>query len=247
MIRPHLIRWASAVTLLLVLSGCVTQLKGVVRADAGASHGYRALDTSSAGEAVRISRDGAHLADPLGARLQRGDILQTSVDVSAILRFADGNEVILGPNTRVRIGSLEVLFGRIFAGVRGGFVTTSETVSAEVEGTEYLFERRAAGAVRVLVLDGVVRCRSPQSRWADQRVRPGQVFDLDEPGLGAPRVSDAPTDLLLDTRRWVEAVRSTATPAFSLPIQLNIGIGIGGGFGGGRERDTPAIDQNFID
>jgi len=230
--------WLPGFALMLALSGCVTQLKGVVRANAGAEHGYQKLDGSTATDAVRITRDGTRLADPLNAHLQKGDIIQTGADVSALLRFADGNKAILAPNTQVRLGSLEVIFGRIFASVRGQFVTRSDTVSAEVEGTEYLFERQPGGGVRVLVLEGVVRCRSLQSRWADARVNAGRLFEVGDTGLNTPRVTDAPADLLLGTRRWVDAVLSTATPRFSLPIQLNIGIGVGG-FGGGRRSDAP--------
>jgi len=215
--------------LALTLTGCVTQFKGVVRSDATATHGYRNLDDQAARSAVRVIRDGAPLADPMGARLQKGDVIETGTETSALLRFADGNEVILGPDTRVRLGSLEVFFGRVFASVRGAFVVHSDTVSAEVEGTEYLFEQPRAEAVRVVVLEGVVTCRSPQSRWADARIGAGRMFDLDYADGEAPRVVNAPPDVLLSTRRWVDAVRSTATPRFKLPFALNIGIGIGGG------------------
>lgn len=231
-------------TLALALGGCGTQLKGLVRADPGASHGYRNLDSGAARTAVRVTRNGGEVSDPLGARLQKGDIIETGEDVSAVLRFADGNEAILGPRTRVRLGSLEVFFGKVFASVRGAFVVSSDTVSAEVEGTEYLFEQPREGEVRVVVLDGTVTCRSPQSRWADARVNAGRMFDLSYATRATPQVVAAPADLMLSIRRWADAVRAIATPRFKLPFELSIGIGVGG-FGGGERGDgrtSPDMD-----
>ncbi len=224
--------------LAIALSGCVTQLKSVVRPQAG---GYAAVPAPSVDTAVQVYRGTRRLSDPLAVQLKKGDEIQTGADTSALLRFADGNEVILGPNTRVRIGSLEVLFGRVFAKVRGLFATASDTVVADVEGTEYFFERSAGQQTRVVVFDGVVRCRSPQQRWTTQRVAAGQRFRLAYDNIRTPRVDTTPDAVRDEILRWVESVRGVAAPGFKLPFQINIGIGIGGGGGGngGGDTDTP--------
>ena len=228
--------------LILPLSACVTQLKSVVRPDATAAQGYATVPAAEIDSAVQIYRANVRQSNPLSLRLQKGDEIQTGADSSALLEFADGNEIIIAPNTRVRIGSLEVLFGRVFARVRGLFSTSSDTVGAEVEGTEYLFERGPAGAVQVLVFDGTVRCRSLQTRWAPQRVGAGQRFRIGYDGATVPHVDAMPEALRRETLRWVDSVRSVATPRFSLgklPFQINIGIGVGGGGGSDRRDATP--------
>ncbi len=83
--------------------------------------------------------------------------------------------VTLDESTRVRLGSLEVFFGRILANVRGLFETTSDNVVAGVEGTSHLFEvarnRDVRGGGR-----GRVTCRPRTAGWAPFRLHPGQML-----------------------------------------------------------------------
>jgi len=235
------VRALPGILVVLVLTGCITQLKAVVRPDTPGA--YAPVAAAAVDNAVQVYRAGVRQPDPLKLPLKTGDEIQTGADASALLRFADGNKAIIGPATRVRLGSLEVLFGRVFARVRGRFSTESDTVRADVEGTEYLFVRGPAQAVQVLVLDGVVRCQSKQERWAPQRVAAGQLFQIGYDTRATPQVGPAPPALLDETRRWVDAVDATATPAFKLPFTIGIGIGIGGGGGDRPERSTPVYRE----
>jgi hypothetical protein len=58
--------------------------------------------------AIRLSRDGRRLSSAVPRTLQRGDEIETRVDVVAVIRYPVGNAYI-GGATRVRIGSLDVL------------------------------------------------------------------------------------------------------------------------------------------
>ena len=120
-----------------------------------------------------------------------GDEIETGQNVAAVLRFRDAGDTLMLKGTRVRIGSLEVLFGRVFAQLRNRFTVSSQTVVAGVEGTRFLFEVGRNRAVRIAVADGAVVCRSPQDAWAPVRLRVNESLLSRYPGRGRPTVSKA--------------------------------------------------------
>src|SRR5438552_14042715 len=98
--------------------------------------GVAGVDLSSA---VAIYRDGRRLRTTVPRILQRGDEIETDIDVIAVIRYPAG-DLYIGGATRARVGSLDVLFGKVFARVRGLFSVESQNVVAGVEGTEFAFE-----------------------------------------------------------------------------------------------------------
>ena len=115
-----------------------------------------------------------------------GDEIETGANAAAVLRFRDAGDTLVLERTRVRIGSLEVIFGRMFALLRNRFTVTSETVVAGVEGTRFLFEVGRDRAVRVAVADGAVVCRSPQDAWAPVRLRANEALLSRYPSRAPP-------------------------------------------------------------
>jgi hypothetical protein len=99
--------------------------------------------------------------------------------------------VLVLERTRVRMGSLEVFFGRVFALQRNQFTVSSETVVAGVEGTRFVFEVGRDRTVHVAVADGAVVCRSPQSSWAPVRLRASEALLSHYPSRVPPKVSSA--------------------------------------------------------
>ncbi|MEO7853872.1 MAG: hypothetical protein ABIR94_16705, partial [Rubrivivax sp.] len=154
-----------------------------------------------------------------------------------------GGTVTLDESSRVRVGSLEVFFGRIFANVRGLFETTSENIVAGVEGTAYLFEVARDRSVHVAVAEGVVTCTAKDGNWAAIRLPAGQSLRSAYPNRAAPRVGPADARELRDAAAWAAAVAKAEEPeppSYGGP-QINLGIGVGGGSRG--SNDKPRTEQ----
>ena len=176
-------RWLVLVPLLLALVGCAgvregglppVQLWQIAREVPGADPRWQRADAATAG--VRVWRGGREIAVQRLMELLPGDEIETGANAAAVLRFRDAGDTLVLERTRVRIGSLEVIFGRMFALLRNRFTVTSETVVAGVEGTRFLFEVGRDRAVRVAVADGAVVCRSPQDAWAPVRLQANEAL-----------------------------------------------------------------------
>ena len=188
-------RWLVFVTLVLALTGSATarqsalplvQLWQIAHEVPGADPRWQRVDADKPG--VRVWRGGREIAVRRLMVLQPGDEIETGHNVAAVLRFRDAGDTLVLNGTRVRVGSLEVLFGRVFALLRNRFTVSSQTVVAGVEGTRFLFEVGRDRTVHVAVADGVVVCRSPQGAWAPVRLRTNEGLRSRYPGRGPPQV-----------------------------------------------------------
>ena len=210
-----------AVALLLCglwLAGCATstRLDKVVREDPGSPVGYVEL-TSDYGSAMTVLRGGRPLPLDVPLTLQIGDEIETGDSIGAIIRYANGDEVVIAPRTRVRLGSLEVLFGQIFASVRGLFSAEDESVLAAVEGTRFMFAKDRRRGTRVVVLDGVVRCSSKTGLWESVRLGPADALRLARPQYPdspVPRVTPATRFELGEIERWSSGIREAPREGF---------------------------------
>lgn len=199
----HAFRLFVMLLLTLALAGCGTALHKVVREEPAAPGGYVDVDAAAAAGHVRVTRGGQTLALHLPLALQPGDVIETAPASGAVIRLERG-EAVLGPETRVRMGSLEVIFGRIFASVRGLFRAEDGNVAADVEGTRFAFESQRGGATRVVVLDGVVRCSPKLGGWTPVRVSAGHSLSL--AGSAQPSLTVTSPAEREEIRRWTEAV-----------------------------------------
>lgn len=203
------------VWVLALLGSCVTtppgdaRLRSVVKFVQGADPQWQ-LAGNALGVSVR--RAGVDTRAQLGMLLEPGDELRTSAGVAAVLQLGGVGEAVLDEQTSVRLGSLEVLFGRIFARLRGVFTVRSETVEAVNDGTRYVFEVSGNRSTRVVVVEGVVTCRSRNGSWSPVRVGPQQALQLDYGGNSAPRLMPADTRDTRDTVSRLETIRN-AQPA----------------------------------
>jgi hypothetical protein len=186
-------RWLVLVPLLLALVNCAgvreavlppVQLWQIAREVPGADPRWQRADAATAG--VRVWRGGREIAVQRLMELLPGDEIETGANAAAVLRFRDAGDTLVLERTRVRIGSLEVIFGRMFALLRNRFTVTSETVVAGVEGTRFLFEVGRDRAVRVAVADGAVVCRSPQDAWAPVRLQANEALLSRYPSRAPP-------------------------------------------------------------
>jgi len=189
----------------LWLAGCGSALQKVVREDSRAPGGYVEVDASSAHQFVSVTRAGQPMTVRLPLMLQPGDIVETR-EGGAVLRLEKG-EAVLAPHTRVRLGSLEVLFGRIFANVRGLFRAEDDSVAADVEGTQFMFESWPGRAMRLVVLQGVVRCSDKKGGWPPLRVEAGRRMSLNYRQQSNPSLGPASDAELADIRHWADTIR----------------------------------------
>jgi hypothetical protein len=173
---------------------------------------YLGLSGAEITGAATVYRNGRPLPARLPSQLQPGDVIETGPDAVAVIRFPDGNEIIVDSNSRVRLGSFFIEFGRILASVRGFFEAESENVIAGVEGTEFVFEVARDRSVSVTVLGGTVVCRSKTAGWATRLGR-GELLYSPYPNRVSPGKRLATQKELDDIRRWIKKVeQSTEQP-----------------------------------
>ena len=236
----------------LVLTGCATgpierriELVNVVRDVAGASPRWQTAEPAQVG--LRVWRNLQEVHATRGMLLLPGDEVQTGAQSAAVISFSGGpvgagtGTVAVDENSRVRVGSLEVFFGRIFANVRGLFETTSENVVAGVEGTRFLFEVTPDRKVRVAVAQGVVSCGSRTGNWQAVSLHAGQALVSVYPNRAIPQVMPADPRELRDLEDWAAQVAAlpapSPPPALFTPF-LNFGFGIGGHRDDWQDRST---------
>ena len=201
---PALLRLALSLLALLVLAGCGTRIARVVEADPAAPGGWAELRGSSATR-VSVTRGGQRRLVGAPYALQKGDIVETGPGVGVLIQFENGGRAILAPRTRVRLGSLEVFFGKVLADLRGRFELFDESLVAALGGTRLLFESRPGRRTEVAVLEGWVQCRSRRGAWAPVRVTAGQRLSADQRGRRPPRVRPMTRAEIRELEQWERA------------------------------------------
>jgi len=136
----------------------------------------------------------------------------TATDSVAVIRYPNGGEVLIDQRTRVRLGSLDVLFGRIFARVKGVFSVESESVIAGVEGTAFAISVKPEREVSVTVLDGTVVCRSRTGTWEPVRLLQSQTLLSEWGSASGPRIARAGAEELEQLKAWVTRVDRSLPP-----------------------------------
>ena len=218
LVLARLLALVAMLVCVLALPACETgpreptiRLDRVAREVPGADPRWQQAEPAEVG--LRVWRDGQELRATRGMLLQRGDVVQTGALSAAVIRFSGATTgaatgtTTLAENTRVRVGSLEVFFGRVFANLRGLFETSSENIVAGVEGTRFLFEVRPDRGVAIAVADGVVACRPRQAGgWAPVRLRANEALLSAYPNRAPPRVVPADARELRDAAAWAASV-----------------------------------------
>ena len=151
-------------------------LAGIVKVDPARKGQYSASSDAESRSALTITRQGRQIQVQPWMRFEMGDEIETGADSVAIIRFPEGHEVTLFPNTRVRLGSVFAYFGELVVRAKGLFSVKTEFLTAGVEGTEFWVKLDRSGNFSLAVLDGRVLLGSIQHRWDSIPVSRNQVF-----------------------------------------------------------------------
>jgi hypothetical protein len=190
------------------------------------------LEGTTAGNDVL--RRGQRLEAVGGMRIEKGDVIETSPGGGAVVRFDEKEEAkaLLFENTRVRVGSIWLWFGKVLS--IGRVDVSNQFVLAAAEGTRYLVEvpRCEGGPARceatLTVLEGHVRVSPPAGQdWAPLRL--AALDRLTVPAEGGPRVDRVGPDFKLAVERQVAELerRLRRTPGRSGPGRFTIEFSAG--------------------
>jgi FecR-like protein len=178
-----------------LLGGCAGVCIGGICLNAESQPGIPLL-YADAGVQVERSPGGSLPYQP-GMALQSGDVIQTA-EGFAVVDFDDGNIVALRTNTRIRLGSITLFLGEVFARIgqiaaRGGGQVTTDELSASVKGTEYSVRRVSLpdgaelASTSVIVRRGTVTCDDRGAgRWPAVAVTEDRIFRVEGKQLPQP-------------------------------------------------------------
>jgi hypothetical protein len=186
---------------ILAAAAAVLVLGGVPgRADAQQAEVALVYRLLQEGQMVINPAAGGERRAQLGDRLRNRDVVATSANTRAALRFTDDGSILrINPGSQVRLTSgdergavvrtLQLEFGEVWARVnrRNGSEFRIQTPAgvAAVKGTEFLVRIDSAGGTTVITLEGVVEFFNEAGRTdvgAGQRASAGSQSDAPEAG-----------------------------------------------------------------
>lgn len=191
-------RWTAAAAAALGLMGMVPRAQAQ---QADVALVYRLLQD---GQMVVIPAGGPERRARLGDRLRNRDVVATSANTRAALRFTDDGSILrINPGSQVRLTSgdergalvrtLELEFGEVWARVnrRDGAEFRVQTPAgvAAVKGTEFLVRVDADSGTTVITLEGVVEFFNQAGRTdvaAGQKAEARSQTDAPEAAAASP-------------------------------------------------------------
>jgi ferric-dicitrate binding protein FerR (iron transport regulator) len=160
-----------------VFAGCVPSTGPARRVSSpAAARGLARLVLGDMPSLVRVERQYQAIPASDGMVLVAGDVVETT-GAYVELDFAGSGRVWLDADTRVQLGSLWLVFGRIFSSASPPFRVETEDVTASPEGTRFGMRRtRGARDWTMAVETGRVRCEGKNQRFRYD-VRAGEILE----------------------------------------------------------------------
>lgn len=122
---------------------------------------------------IEIIRESEMVQPKLKMPLKKGDEIKTPPGVTALIKFNNGSEVIMMPETHITIESIYVWFGKVIARVRGKFRVKTEYVTASTRGTLFLMSVDKNNQSTVTMVEGSVLLTSNENRWSSIPLQSG--------------------------------------------------------------------------
>ena len=161
---------------------------------------------------VSIERAGRRIATQLGMELLVDDTLRTDARAIAVLAFGSkGSEVAVRSTSTVRISSVFVLLGEVFAWVVDYFEVQGEQVEMLPRGTEFLVKVGRGDVVEVTMVEGRVYVASRTRAWPDLSVEPFEQATAI--GAQPPTKRILSPEELNDKLQWVKRLEQVIRPA----------------------------------
>lgn len=168
--------------------------------------------------AVLLIRQGQTAPAGQATMLKQGDEVQTLPGVTAIVWLQGGSQVILAPETHIRLVNpnhiIELLqstgkaIGRIFVKAKSSLRVDTSYASASTEGTEFQVTLDPNDKMKVTVLSGGIRFVSRYNQFAPLRL--GRLEEVAvTPGV-TPRKLKISREQANDIIRWVNTVERNA-------------------------------------
>ncbi|TBW01773.1 hypothetical protein E0E52_18935 [Azotobacter chroococcum] len=201
-----LLRSALAIFVACILAGCAStapqplRLEKIEKPDSEHPEELIEIPPAEAGHNVIVTRGGQPVPIVrLPMELQSGDEIEIKELATVLLRFPAGHEVIIKPNTRVRLGSIFHFFGELIVKARGYFQVETEYWAAGVEGTEFSTQLTSNKVGTVAVTDGSIILTSRISAWQAVEVRTNEIATIQR---------DGPPSKSLMKKADIDAIRS---------------------------------------
>jgi hypothetical protein len=159
-------RWILA--LILIVAGCgYARIEGAL-VDEQPAQSYGG---------VTVWRGGSRIDASYGMSLRKEDIIETDGRTALVIRFQGGNEILMEPRTKIRLGSVWTFFGKVVAKVKDVFAVETDYGAAGTSSTLYIVEANESGLFEVTVLEGRVDVTLKRDQGQPVRsIHAGQQF-----------------------------------------------------------------------
>lgn len=195
--------WLGCAALAFALDGAPSPiLYGILAVDQSSYGATYRLANAEEWRQIRVMRRGVRVSATPNMQLLIGDRIRTGPKYAVTLRFPNGSELYLKPDSLIRIGSVFAFFGEMFVRVRGAFQVDTEFVTAGAEGTEWVMRVSEDGDIECTILEGRVRMVSKQNYWAPLSVPPNQRYVTH--GLKDAEMKPASSKELDAMKQWIE-------------------------------------------
>jgi hypothetical protein len=198
----------------VLLTGCATHtttslvLQEVARERAGTPPAYVEVTPEEAARGIVVTRAGRRIPVTVPMELQPGDEVRVEPFYLATITFPGGHEATLMPDTRLRLGSILELVGRVFVTARGYFKVETEYVAAGVKGTEFWVRVTPDQVASAGVISGSITVASRVGRWDPVEVMRDEIVTMRR---------DQPPTKELKQRAELDAIWQTMRRLRTLP------------------------------
>ena len=169
---------------------------------------------------IEVTRESEQMTPELGMQLQKGDEIKTPPGVTALIKFNDGSEVIMMPETHITIESIYVWFGKVIARVKGRFKTKTKYVTAGTRSTLFLMSVDRNDQSTVTMVEGSVLLTSNENRWPSRPLPSGQEARV--LSSQAPIIETIPLErynnILQFINRTTESIKGTKVKVLVLKV-----------------------------
>ncbi|MFB8829411.1 FecR domain-containing protein [Azotobacter sp. CWF10] len=196
---------ALGIMIICILAGCASigpqspRVEEVMRADPEHPENFIGMPAMEISRSVIVLRSGQPTPVALPMELRQGDEVEVRPPAIVTIRFPAGHEVVMQPNTRVRLGSIFQYVGNLIVRARGRFKVEAEYWTAGVKGTEFSVRLTPDQIGYVAVTDGSVSLTSRTSAWQAVEVRGNEIATIQR---------DGPPSKSLMKKAQIDAIRS---------------------------------------